>query len=316
MAKAERALGLDSTSVCFPAANASFVSDVIEEPRFDAAEHLLRFARYAGEFDVFVFHFGHSLTADSLADVPLLKANGKKVIFYFHGCDIRPSRENLQKYRYCVCRDCWPHRCNPNRDLALQVARDFADAIWVSTPDLLEFVPGAALFQQPFEVGAVEWRAALEREGEGTVRVVHAPSDRLLKGTKYIVSAVEQLRSSGLDIELLLIENMSREEALECYRHADIAVDQLLMGSYGTFAVELMAIGVPTICFIREDLRSRYPEPPPVVNADPETIGEVLRDLAGRRSDWPRIAREGRNFAESFHDSLVLARQAIATYGS
>jgi hypothetical protein len=314
MARAERMLGVESTSVCFPAANPSYVPDILEEAKFNASDHLFRFTRYAGNYEVFVFHFGHSLTADSLADVPLLKANGKKVIFYFHGCDIRQSRENFRNHRFCVCRDCWPHRCNPNRDLALEVAQRFADAIWVSTPDLLEFVPGAVLFQQPFEVRSVKFRAIREHEREGTIRIVHAPSDRMLKGTKYLVAAVEKLRTAGFDIELLLVENMPREKALECYREADIAVDQLLLGSYGTFAVELMAIGIPTICYLRDDLLTKYAEPPPIVNADPETIGDVLRDLVGRRSNWPSIAREGRFFAEKFHDSLVLANQAIATY--
>ncbi|HEV2170761.1 MAG TPA: hypothetical protein VGR40_07425, partial [Candidatus Binatus sp.] len=128
------------------------------------------------------------------------------------------------------------------------------------------------------------------------------------------LAAVERLRLAGLPVELDLIENISREKALERYRQADIAVEQLLAGSYGTFAVELMAIGVPVICYIRNDLVGKYPQPPPIAIADPLTIDAVLQDLLARPSDWPAIARRGRAYVEQFHEARLLAQQAITTY--
>jgi glycosyltransferase involved in cell wall biosynthesis len=316
MARAERALGADSTSVCFPAANPGYLSDLVEEPGDQPGDHSRRFERYAFAYDIFVFHFGYSLALDALADVPLLKAMGKTVVFYFHGCDIRQSKETIRKYRFSACRECWPQRCNSNRDLALVTATRYADAIWVSTPDLLEFVPGSVLFPQPLDVRSTVFQP--KDHGEASqqrgIRIVHAPSDRALKGTKYLVSAADSLRAEGVEVELDLVENVPHDRVFVRSRSADFSVDQLVAGSYGMFTLEMMVIGVPVICFLREDLIAKYPQPPPIVNADPSTIASVIRDVITRRAEWPAIARAARAYVERVHDAQVLARKSLEIY--
>ena len=60
--------------------------------------------------------------------------------------------------------------------------------------------------------------------------IVHAPSDRLVKGTRYVLEAVNQLQAEGIPVELSLIENMSHSEARRAYERADLLIDQLLAG--------------------------------------------------------------------------------------
>src|ERR1700733_1018810 len=287
MAKAERSLGIDSLSVCFPKNN--YTSDILEERGNSPPAIIARIKKYVDKFDVFVFHFGSSLASESLADIPLLKKMGKAVVFYFHGCDIRQSEATIKKYKISACNECLPQRCNRNRDLARDVAFKYADRIWVSTPDLLEFVPRSELFVQPIDLSVFPYenRGGLPTPAKTEkTRIVHAPSDRALKGTKYIIAAIEALQREGLPVELLLLEKIPHAELVGKIREADFAVDQLLFGSYGTFSVELMAQGIPTICYLREDVKDIYPKDLPLVNANPETIKDVIRYMEENQDQW------------------------------
>ena len=77
--------------------------------------------------------------------------------------------------------------------------------------------------------------------------MLHAPSRRIVKGTKYILDAVEELKSEGLKFDFKMVEGMKNSDAKELYRTADIVVDQLRIGWYGVLAVEAMALGKPVI---------------------------------------------------------------------
>lgn len=86
--------------------------------------------------------------------------------------------------------------------------------------------------------------------------IVHAPSQRELKGTEFLVAVVKRLKREGYKFEFRLIEKLPHAEAMKQYRRATIVVDQLLIGSYGNLSMEAMAMGKPAICFIRDDLRN------------------------------------------------------------
>ena len=170
--------------------------------------------------------------------------------------------------------------CSPNRTRSLEVAQKYADGIFVSTPDLLEFVPGAVLMPQPIDLSVIEMTrdralkqfkttiSTGQNKQPGIVTVAHAPSNRKIKGTQYLIDAIDALKKEGVPVELFLVEGMSYEEALYISANADIIVDQLLIGSYGQYSVEMMALGKPVICYIRNDLIKHYPPGLPIINTD------------------------------------------------
>lgn len=49
------------------------------------------------------------------------------------------------------------------------------------------------------------------------------------------------------------MENIPHDKVHELYEKTDLAVDELLVGWYGAFAVEMMALGKPVVCYIREE---------------------------------------------------------------
>lgn len=326
LARAQRACGQDAWSYCFATGNFCYTADQIIEAESltGRTKDILGFFLNKGiKYDGYQFYFGTSYTESGFLDVRLLKRLGKKIFFYFCGCDVRDSKATISNYDLSACSECWPMHCSPNRLQALATAARYADAVFVSTPDLLEFVPNSVLLPQPVELAGLyrlrkEFRAAGADRAAGTrdsIRIAHAPSNQAIKGTKYLLGAVDALRNDGHRVELILIEGMSYEDTLKTCAAADIVVDQLLIGAYGQFAVETMALGKPVICYIREDLKRHYAPGMPVISANPDDIRDVLGDLIGRRENWGEIGARGVDYVDEQHDSIAVAKKALNYYG-
>lgn len=320
LAAAQRDLGHNAVSYCLTAGNFDFPADhVFSNNDVQRLAELWKFFLLeAGKFDVFHFYFGGSLTGPRLLDVPILINRGIKVFFYFCGCDIRDSKHVIATQPVSACAECWPMACSANRDWARKIAMEFATGTFVSTPDLLEFLPDSTLLPQPlslekFDDLALTVAPQMKRDHR-ICRIVHGPSNRAIKGTKYLLEAVETLQKEGVPVELKLIEGMRHADAMRACRDADIAIDQLLIGAYGQFSVEMMALGKPVICYIRDDLRDFYTGDLPIISADPSSITRVLRQLVEHRDRWEALGQRGRAYVRDVHDSAIVARQALERY--
>ena len=134
---------------------------------------------------------------------------------------------------------------------------------------------------------------------------MHAPSDGSIKGTPMILDALEQLRTR-YDFDLILVEKKTHEEALALYRSADIAIDQILAGWYGGFAVEMMAMGKPVACYIREQDMKFVPkamrDDMPILRIDPGRLVDDLAAILDRRAEWQNVGKMSRRYVERWHN--------------
>ncbi|MHC8492114.1 glycosyltransferase family protein [Thalassospira sp. SM2505] len=151
--------------------------------------------------------------------------------------------------------------------------------------------------------------SAKNEESGSALRLLHAPNHRNLKGTSHILKAVEELKSEGCDIELVLAEGVPNTEMPDLIRSVDIVVDQLVIGWYAMFSLESMALGKPVICHVRQEYHDLYveagliePGELPLIDANVRNIKEVLRQFAGdKRAHLGGIGRRSRAFAERHH---------------
>jgi glycosyltransferase involved in cell wall biosynthesis len=319
LASAQRRLGVQGASICYPSPVFRYPTD----KKFEAPDELTRLAPdqvefYANQYEIFHFYFGTSLNGLYLDDVVQLKERGKKIIFYFCGCDIRDPRIIGDKYSISGCAHCLPQLCNPNRLEALRLAREVADLVYVSTPDLHEFMSDSRLLVQPIDVFALRKQAKgiLGKTKSHPFVVAHSPTSRKLKGTRFVIEAVESLKKRGLNMEARLIEGMNYQKALQEYISADIAVDQLLIGAYGQVTVEMMALGVPVICYVRDNVLPLYPSPPPIISADPYNLAEVLEYYYHNPEELEPFHSRGLEYVAQHHDADAVARQTILDYAT
>ncbi|MBM3175506.1 MAG: glycosyltransferase [Chloroflexi bacterium] len=338
LSRAERKLGLDSDVMVFRKDWLEYPVDInlhlSKNSKASSAFRLLTFFLGAlAHYDVFHFNFGSSFLPQvrdlgifELSDLPVLRGLGKKIVVTYQGCDVRQKDFCVRNYAISACAelDCYGSRCTSKAD-ALKKRRAekfgrYSHKMFAISPDILRFLPKHADLLPCPRVDLSQWQPVKKKVDKRLV-IVHSPTNRACKGTKYILDAVERLKvKSAHEIELILAENIPHSKVHELYRQADVAVDQLLVGWYGGFAVEMMALGKPVVCYIREeDLKFIPPQMKkdlPIINANPETVYEVLEHLVVERDGLLSIGERGRAYVERWHDPVKIARKMKQTYES
>jgi glycosyltransferase involved in cell wall biosynthesis len=212
-----------------------------------------------------------------------------------------------------------PFKDSRTRTAIHEMAR-YADRIYALNPDLLHVLPSRACFLPYANVDLDSWIPVHSSPAKVPV-VVHAPSIRSIKGTGHILKAVNRLKSEGVAFEFKLVEGKSNEEARRIYERADLLIDQLLAGWYGGLSVEFMALGKPSMCYVRsEDLRflpSRMASDIPIIQVSPSTLYDTLKEwLTERRHELPEVGRRSRAFVEKWHDPKKIAQLMRQEYES
>jgi glycosyltransferase involved in cell wall biosynthesis len=192
-------------------------------------------------------------------------------------------------------------------------ALKFGDLVIVSTPDLLKEIPSSVWIENSINIE--EWSYKKKKINNGKIRIIHSPSDRLLKGTYYIEQAVHKLKKLGYNIELILLENIPNTQVKEFMKEADIAIDQLNVGWYGVFGIEAMSMGIPTCSYIKSDLEE-YAKKCPIINVNSKNLIEKLQMLIEDGKLREKIGKMSRRFAESHHDYIKNAKKIINLYKS
>lgn len=263
------------------------------------------------KYDIFHFHFGRSLLPHNI-DLFILRLLKKKVVMQFHGTDIRKKSVIEKSNKFYTF-------CSPDSDTKScvkqkRISKHVNTAI-VADFELYEHVDKT--FKQ---VHIVPHRIDLERfepqypsMDKEVPLIVHAPSKRGGKGTDIVINVISKLQQRH-KIDFMLVENKSNKEAIEIYKKADIVIDQILVGTYGVFAVETMALGKPVICYIREDLRDKFLEKPPIISANPENLYEAVENLILKPSLRNEIGLRSREYVERVHDTKIVAEKLIEIY--
>ena len=330
LAHGERAAGVDSTVAVFRSSWLRYPVDidlgidptrVIHLPRrLDLLWKALR------GYDVVHFNHGHTILpmlGSTGIDAPLLRSLGRKVFVTFQGCEARLSGYCAENFEISCCggRD-EPGLCRPEQDPAkkrrVRYLQKHADKVFAVNPDLLHVVEGAEFL--PYTACDPEEIVPQYPEhgpGERGMRIVHAPTARAVKGTEF-VDAIRDELSEEFGCRWEIVEGLAHEEAMPRFAQADIAIDQLRVGWYGAFAVEMMALGKPVICYIREDDLRFVPEDMarelPIVRARPETLPQVLRELLAHPERLREIGERSRRFVERWHDPRRIGARMSELY--
>ncbi len=267
---------------------------------------------------------GRLLNGLSLIDLRLARWLGKKRFMTLQGCDVRLAGEGNRRNEWTMCahgrcsayQTCIDMLDERRRDLISHVLPLF-DRVFYLNPELGHVVPNGQFL--PYANVEIEKFATSFPSSEGRPKIVHAPSDGTIKGTVMILDALEKLRVR-YDFELILVEKKTHEEALALYRSADIAIDQILAGWYGGFAVEMMAMGKPVACYIREQDMKFVPDAMrddmPILRIDPGRLVDDLAAILERRAEWRSAGEKSRRYVERWHNPDHIAQAMLNAYRS
>lgn len=283
--------------------------------------------RHVRQFDVLHLYGGRSLLRCEgrfawfdRRDLPLWRLLGKTVFATFQGCEIRlRSRSARRPFSPCQPEVCDIASCNPAQEKRLTIwARNlvrWADRVFCLNPDLMDFVPQAEFL--PYIPLGPEVPQHPRRPRRRIPLIVHAPTNRSIKGTEYVLAASGRLQATHPH-ELRLVEGLPRHEALHVYAEADILVDQLRLGWYGALAVEAMALGVPVVAYLYEPDLARIPpmmrHELPIQNATPDTLVDTLAHLLEDGQLREELSQQGPRFVRRWHHAGKIARRMLELY--
>ncbi|MDD2696645.1 MAG: glycosyltransferase [Candidatus Pacebacteria bacterium] len=294
-------------------------------------------------YDVFHFHSGLTFTPQRgflkkyflYFDVKILKLLRKKVVFQWWGCQIRLKQID-EKYKYSCCHTCTLQRqsfgegkenCNDEFKIKVVALTKKLGDLNLTSGDLLVMFPHMKLLNNavntdlwkplPFEEIPEKFRLPKT----DNLKIYHAYGNAEIragdaKGSSFVKKAVEELQKEGYKIELMIFDKVPNLDLRYYQMQADICVDQLRAGCYGSNAVECMAVGKPVIVYMRNDVLKILPPDLPIVNANPDNIKEVLRGLIEHKELREKIGKQSREFAVKKHDFRAVAKKLEEYYYS
>ncbi|ULL19450.1 glycosyltransferase [Paenibacillus sp. H1-7] len=264
-------------------------------------------------FDIFHFYFNQTLMPD-YSDLPLLLNKSKKVVMHYLGSDVRrfSIAKNFNKYNVAKTHD------ESQIISRLEHVSKYVKNCIIADGELYEYVKD--YFENVHFLNTTIDLEAYQPPIDFTFRkvkplVVHAPTSPEIKGTRYVLEAVENLQKK-YDFDFKLVKDMSHEEAKKVYKQADIIVDQLKLGSYGVLALEAMAMGKPVITYINEFMRDYYPKDLPIVSANTENVGDELEKLLVDDDLRSILGDRGRKYVEKHHNPKIVVKKLLDIYKS
>lgn len=271
-------------------------------------------ANIPSRFSLVHYHGSHLLRGSfhHWLEGPYLAAKGIPMIVSFGGGDARILEMARAKNPYFY------RAADPARDESIRAyLRSISRYIrYVATDcEMVEYVEPyfekIFIFRQPVDLKRFEF--SLPNTSRPPV-FLHVPTEPRVKATEEIVAAFEQLKLEGLKFEFRMKRKLTQVEFYKELSACDVYVDELRCGSYGVTAVEAMAAGKPTVTYIRPDLIDKYPENMPLINANPDTIKDVLRQLIIGAAGRGDTAQRSRAYVERYHDSLIVAQDMLDIY--
>jgi len=269
--------------------------------------------------DVIHWHYrGHVLPMG--LDLRYAAFSNKARIVEFWGSDIRipelASADNpyiAQMYRL------YPEQANGKREKSLKAQRRFARyGFECLVPDSeLESYIQKDIWPSPYRskqrLTISDFDPKHPEPGKKRPLIVHVPSHKGIKGTKAILHAIDKLKSMH-DFEFKLIHGVTHSKVIQIVRDCDIMLDQFVLGAHGVAALEAMAFGKPTLCYIKPSLVPKYPDDLPIINANQENLAEVLAGLLENGQMRHEVGWRSRAYVEKYHDAHKIARDLVVIY--
>lgn len=260
--------------------------------------------------------FGRRFDRDLRTEIAALEAEGVSVAYLCHGTDIRDPEAHAQRTPWSLYPED-PRTAILQEDARknMQLLQDVRRPTFVSTADLIDDVPWAVWCPVVVDATPFAIAASATPFQRPMMTVMHVPSAPMQKGTHLIQPAMDKLLASRADVEYRMTLSVPSAQMPSIYASSDIVLDQFRAGSYGVAACEAMAAGRVVVGHILPSVRDRVQErfgvDLPIVEATPDTLHDVLVELADDR-EWARsIASAGPAFVAQVHGGRASARELV-----
>lgn len=261
--------------------------------------------------DGFLALTGSALRGSVNADLDDLIAMGLRTALIAHGSDVRDPVSHARRVPHSWFRGGISHLPYVASHVAYtarnrRIAATADSPIFVTTPDLLHELPDAIWLPATIDTALFATSVAPFATG-GLPRVLHLPSRTTppIKGTDAIDAVVKCLARERL-VEYVRPEQVTSDQVPALLADVDIVIDQVRSDAYGAIAVEALAAGRIVIGSVLGS-RELLSEDPPILDATPDTLERVLREVLSDRDRALSVAAHGPGYAERWHNGAGAA---------
>jgi hypothetical protein len=181
-----------------------------------------------------------------------LKKYSKKIVCFFTGSDIRSPKLSID-FLNSLAMDSYfeyigannpnylSHEYDLEKQLLASISDKYADIIFNYTVDQQSYLKKK---QYPWPYMLDEkcfHRDASKFQKMSTIKILHAPSNPLIKGTPLVRAAIKKLQLQGYDFEYIELQNVTNDIVLEHLKNSHIVLNEFYSFAPGVFGVEAMA---------------------------------------------------------------------------
>ncbi|HJY62991.1 MAG TPA: glycosyltransferase [Ignavibacteria bacterium] len=134
----------------------------------------------------------------------------------------------------------------------------------------------------PFDADNVKYTDDESYNSGKKIRIIHSPTHRFIKGTEFVIAAIDKVKKSKNNIEFILIENQPREKVIEVKTTCHIAIDQIGNRGgtgYGINSLETLAMGLPTITDMNGGMETWLPDNPFIVASSNNLAEKIIETI-------------------------------------
>ena len=253
-------------------------------------------------------------------EIKILKYFNKKFALIVTGCDVRLP-EIVNKYKWNPCRDCtdeYKKFTNCIIDIKIKKIRHVEKLFdYIYSP-----IECAGYFEKeyyniffPLNISDFPEKTINDLKINSKIRILHAPTNLEYKGSKYIYKVIDELNKS-YDFDFNIVTGVSIGDLYQEILKSDIIIDQMLVGIYGLFAIESMAMYKPVISYVRDDTWNFIKDDCPIINSNPDNIFFNLENLLKHPALLPELGIKSRKYIEKYHDSEKIAEKIINNFAN
>lgn len=308
-----------------------------ESPVWDKCDYNIRRSRWpfvrllreftfvwtvARKYEILHLHFMLGISRIGW-ELPHLKRLGRKIVVHYRGCEIRNRERNTALHpKSNICQDC-DYNAVPCTDpgiLRMRAnAQRYGDLFLVTTPDLKDFAPDAVhlpFFLPPAEALPTRAQAYIPSSPGRPFTIVHVTNHPGIEGTRYISQVMDRLQKKGFPIHFVFRKGISFQQTLELYATADLAIGKMKMGYYANSQIETLALGIPTITYVRPEFVTPEIEKSGLILSSLDDLEDTLEHYLTHPEALQAKRRAAAASVGRLHDNSILAAKLIAMYQS
>ena len=273
------------------------------------------------DYDIVHFYFGQTFFPYGL-DLPLLKMFGKKIVMSYCGSDVRLAEIEKKYNKYYFLINYSPDTIDYNRLKKIKIRWQslFVNKAIVCRNQYLyieKYFKTRNIIENIWINNSLEMKkyTPYQYTTKKVPTLVHAPSNRAVKGTNFVRKAIKDLKEQGYDFNYLEVHQVPNDEAQRIYREeADIIIDQFIIGAVGSLTLEGMYAGKPVVTYLYEEAQQRFCPDIPIINTTVDDLTEKLAWIIDNPEKRIRLGKLGRKFVERHCDREKIVSDLVKEY--